>query len=416
MLPRTIARDAAGAGDSRPRHRQENGSRPFSFVALSMWCGLVAGLLEVGTILLRKRVIGANRLFGMSRHFVWLIPVTNLLIFLGLGIVLALFFVWRPIQGRRLGAHLLCATTLLPPFLVAVPEIHFLAWLILALGIASWAVPVLERSAAPLRRWVTISFPALACFVAILAGCLIGGDSIREKRETYRPLPAPGSPNLLWIVLDTVGADHLSLHGSAHRTSPTLEELSRRGIRFDRAQATAPWTLPSHGSMFTGRWPHEISAGWMEPLDAAAPTVAEYLGGKGYATAGFVANRFYCGWDSGLSRGFTHYEDHDLPRLGGFRLAALVDRFLDGLHQVDRFHRNRLGFDLIPPVEDRVMGLFTGGDRKEAAVVNREFLDWLSGRRQPERPFFVFLNYFDAHYPYLVPGVGSPGTELEFAL
>ena len=42
-------------------------------------------------------------------------------------------------------------------------------------------------------------------------------------------------------------------------------------------------------------------------------------------------------------------------------------------------------------------------DRKEAAVVNREFLDWLSRRQQPERPFFAFLNYFDAHHPYQLP-------------
>ena len=42
----------------------------------------------------------------------------------------------------------------------------------------------------------------------------------------------------------------------------------RRGVRFDRAQATSSWTLPSHASMFTGRWPHELSAGWLTPLDA----------------------------------------------------------------------------------------------------------------------------------------------------
>ena len=42
-------------------------------------------------------------------------------------------------------------------------------------------------------------------------------------------------------------------------------------------------------------------------------------------------------------------------------------------------------------------------DRKGAAVVNRELLDWLSRRAQPERPFFAFLNYFDAHYPYQLP-------------
>ena len=42
-------------------------------------------------------------------------------------------------------------------------------------------------------------------------------------------------------------------------------------------------------------------------------------------------------------------------------------------------------------------------DRKGAAEVNRELLGWLAGRTQPERPFFAFLNYFDAHYPYQLP-------------
>jgi arylsulfatase A-like enzyme len=45
-------------------------------------------------------------------------------------------------------------------------------------------------------------------------------------------------------------------------------------------------------------------------------------------------------------------------------------------------------------------------DRKETAVVSREFLDWLSRRRQPERPFFAFLNFFEAHYPYELPQKG----------
>ncbi len=49
------------------------------------------------------------------------------------------------------------------------------------------------------------------------------------------------------------------------------------------------------------------------------------------------------------------------------------------------------------------LGLLVNGDRKEAAEVNREFLDWLTRRRQPERPFFAFLNYYDAHAPYQLP-------------
>ena len=125
-------------------------------------------------------------------------------------------------------------------------------------------------------------------------------------------MPPPDAPNVLLIVLDTVRADHLSLYGYRRPTSPTLERLARRGVRFDEARATAPWTLPSHASLFTGRWPHELGVKWLTPWRGNDPTLAEYLGSRGYATAGFVANTLYCSYDSGLGRGFTRYDDYIL--------------------------------------------------------------------------------------------------------
>ena len=77
---------------------------------------------------------------------------------------------------------------------------------------------------------------------------MFGGDWLKERRELSRPLPSGDSPNVLLIVLDTVRADRLSLYGYRRPTSPTLERLAKRGIRFDEARATAPWTLPSHAS------------------------------------------------------------------------------------------------------------------------------------------------------------------------
>ena len=88
-------------------------------------------------------------------------------------------------------------------------------------------------------------------------------------------------------------------------------------MRFDQAFATAPWTLPSHTSLFTGRWPHELTADWTVPLDGDYPTLAEYLAAHGYDTAGFVANLDYCGRETGLARGFAHYEDYPIELLGG---------------------------------------------------------------------------------------------------
>jgi arylsulfatase A-like enzyme len=341
----------------------------------------------------------------MSRHFVWLIPLTDLAIFLVLGAVFSVLAWSGRDRDRWLATRLLGALTVLPPFWVAFPRISGPAGFLLALGVAARLVPVLESYAAVVQRLVRVSFPVVAGIVPLLTACLWGSDRIRAWREAMLPLPPPGSPNVLLIVLDAVGAGHLGLYGYECPTSPTLEGLARRGIRFDRAQATASWTLPSHASLFTGRWPHELSAGWITPLDEAYPTLAEFLGSRGYATAGFIANAFYCGSDSGLARGFTAYRDYIFPRLTAFKTALLVNRPLEGVVALDRFLEDWLDFDLLGPTLDRLWRLVEN-DRKAAVAVNGEFLDWLSRRRQPERPFFAFLNYFDAHYPYELPERG----------
>ena len=115
--------------------------------------------------------------------------------------------------------------------------------------------PVLERNAAGIRRWLIVSFPALLAIVLVQAGLLFGRDRVSQWREDSRPLPPSNSPNVLLIVLDTVRADHLSLYGHDRPTSTTLERLAKQGLRFDRARAAAPWTLASHATLFTGRWP-----------------------------------------------------------------------------------------------------------------------------------------------------------------
>ena len=204
-------------------------------------------------------------------------------------------------------------------------------------------------------------------------------------------------------MLDTVAAGHLNLHGYDRATSTTLVELAERGIRFDSARAASSWTLPSHATMFTGRWLHELSVGWLTPLDETHPTLAEFLGDRGYATAGFVANTRYCGTDSGLARGFTRYQDFIFPELTALKTAVLVNRALEGVPG-DRayFAEDWLALAGLLPYVKRLWRSLDD-DRKGAADVNRELLDWLVQRHQPERPFFAFLNYFDAHYPYQLP-------------
>jgi arylsulfatase A-like enzyme len=406
MISRTaVFKDAGTAGSSIPDLAM-NRLGFISLLLLSAWCGLVAGLLEVGTIVLRKQVFDPDHFYNMSRHFVWLIPLINLCVFLALGLFgCGVIVVW-PSRGHWLITRGLGATVLLPSILVAFPRIYSLAWLVVALGLAAELVPLIERNSRGFRRFVLVSFPAAALVVASLGASLWIGDWIKQARENSLSLPPPGSPNVILVVMDTVAAGHLSLHGYHRATSTTLVELAQRGIQFDFARAASSWTLPSHASMFTGRWLHELSVGWLTPLDRTHPTLAEVLGDRGYATAGFVGNTRYCASDSGLGRGFTHYQDYIFPELTAFKMAVLVSRALKGFQMIVSFTEDWLeSAELIPSVQRLWRSLYT--DRKGAAVVNRELLDWLARRTQSKRPFFAFLNYNDAHSPYELPA-GRP--------
>jgi arylsulfatase A-like enzyme len=379
-------------------------------LVLSAWCGLAGGLLEGGTRVVCKLLPG-HRMYSMSRHFIWMAPLSNLLLFSGMGLVLALATKFWPRRGGWLVSRLVCFWAILPVLFVMSPRIYPWAWAILAFGTASRLVPILERRPTEVRRSLLLSFPALLGSVLVLAGVVLGGDWLKGRREASRPLPSGDPPNVLLIVMDTVRADHLSLYGYRRPTSPTLDALARCGIRFDEARATAPWTLPSHASMFTGRWPHELDVDWVTSLGTKFPTLAEDLGSRGYATAGFVANVQYCSYEFGLNRGFTHYEDYVLEPMTPLRMCFLGDLALKGISRLGWMLSSNVGpISFLPPKDSTVWPVLASDSKIDASSINREFLEWLSQRREPTRPFFAFLNYFDAHSVYMLP----PGTRYRF--
>jgi arylsulfatase A-like enzyme len=386
------------------------GLGPLDVLVLSAWCGLAGGLLEVGTKVVCK-VLPGHRMYELSRHFFWVAPLSNLLLLSAIGLVLAPATKLWPRRGGWLAARLVVFLAVLPVLFVTSPSIYPWAWAILAVGISVRLVAILERHPAEVRRWQVRTFPALAGVVMVLAGCVLGGDWLKQRHELSRPLPSGDPPNVLLIVLDTVRADRLSLYGYRRPTTPTLERLARRGIRFDEARATAPWTLPSHASMFTGRWPHELDVNWRIRPGTKFPTLAEYLGSRGYATAGFVANVQYCSHEFGLDRGFAHYEDYVLEPLTPLRMCLLGDLALKGVYHLGWTLSASLGaIPLLPHKDSPAWRILNGDPRPDAQLINREFLGWLSRRREPRRPFFAFLNYFDAHSSYMLP----PGTPYRF--
>ena len=157
-------------------------------------------------------------------------------------------------------------------------------------------------------------------------------------------------------------------------------------------------------SMFTGRYPSQTGADWKTPLDPSHPTMTEAFEAHGYATGGFVANINYTGYRSGLARGFAHYEDarwslrqvllsttvtQSLSIVRAFVAWDLSDHWIGGTLRA-----------LWPPVV-RHGGILMMHDIKLGKKMSADFLDWLptvSGR-----PFFAFLNFMDAHEPYVPP-------------
>lgn len=167
---------------------------------------------------------------------------------------------------------------------------------------------------------------------------------------------ASAPPNILLITIDTLRADHLGCYGYAHPTSPVIDAFAARAARYTRAYATSPWTVPTHASLFTGKFPFEHGAVTVpveedaESNVASLPlhhlTLAEALRAEGYRTAAFVANEAYLAARFRLDQGFETY----------------AVRYLRG----DQL--NRLAFR------------------------------WLEERG--DGPFFLFLNYMETHRPY----------------
>src|SRR5262249_8688751 len=98
-------------------------------------------------------------------------------------------------------------------------------------------------------------------------------------------------PHVVLLVLDTTRPDHLGCYGYQRPTSPNLDDLAHQSILFERAFASAPWTLPSHASLFTGLMPSEHGCHFEHRyLAASQETLAERLVARGYETGAFTCN------------------------------------------------------------------------------------------------------------------------------
>jgi arylsulfatase A-like enzyme len=387
--------------------RRPIGTERATILRLAVWIGLIAGFLDLGLMVMKKRLVDQD-FYHLGDDFVWIIPAGVVVLVLVPGMAVALFA--RLLRGRvRTG--LAVALLAFVGLLDVSARLPLATWAsgLLCGGLAIQAGRLAGSHPRAFRSLVSRTTPLLAG--ALLAALLatVGGRAWSEHQAVAAVPPAgAGAQNVLLIVWDTVRAGNLSLQGYSRRTTPNLDRWAAGGVRFDRAFATSSWTLPSHASLFTGRWPHELGVDWRSPLRGDVPTLAGYLSAHGYDTAGFVANLDFCGRESGLARGFAHYEDFPIDPWDAFNRYLALGR--------------RLQVSLWPFLLDERLGTHCGGwservlrsreHLKNGADVSRAFLDWLSWQQGRRRPFFAFLNLNDAHSPFEVPDRSAPGFGL----
>ncbi|MCF6286151.1 MAG: sulfatase-like hydrolase/transferase [Candidatus Hydrogenedentes bacterium] len=172
-------------------------------------------------------------------------------------------------------------------------------------------------------------------------------------------LTALATPNVVFLSVDTLRADHMGSYGFHRNTTPNLDRLAEDALLFEDAICEQPQTGPSLIAMLSSRVPRVTGAIRNGvPLPSGTPTVAMLFQEGGYETAAIVSN-----WNlkknlSGLDRGFANYDADFGKRWWGRKRHEMT-----------------------------------------ADVVTDRALSWLE-QRDREKPFFFWVHYMDPHAPY----------------
>lgn len=170
---------------------------------------------------------------------------------------------------------------------------------------------------------------------------------------------APARPNVLFLTIDTLRADHLGCYGYPRNTSPTIDALAKEGVVFEDTTCEVPLTSPSFGAMLTSRPPRlngSTRNGLRLPEDTRS--VVQIFKEAGYSTFCVQSNWTLKAKLSGIERGFDSYDDD--------------------------FHDKRWG--IIKPERE-------GSHVTELALAQLK-------QQDPAKPFFGWVHYSDPHAPY----------------
>ena len=233
-------------------------------------------------------------------------------------------------------------------------------------------------------------------------------------------VPAPKAhlrPNFLTVVLDCVRASDFDGASPGAPAMPFVASLAKESIRYPKATSTAPWTIPSHASLFTGRYPWENGVHMLKELrlDASVPTLAGALTRAGYSTFAASANGFICP-EMGLVNGFESSTWGDwwerYLRLPTRNLPPRAENFgptqrlpsgpsWSALEEKAWYlHRFPVIIEILNRFVQQIRYRSEPGRLAISPWIEETVRRWLA--KQPEStPTHCFVNLLDAHEPYI---------------
>lgn len=266
-----------------------------------------------------------------------------------------------------------------------------LACALVAAG-ASALLARLLRTLMDRRPFERLSHVTTALTLLAALGLGLGADLALSGSESSRSATGGGGDpvgtdgNVLFIVIDTLRADHLPIYGHAEGSTPHLDRFAEDAIVFDQAFTNSSWTRPSFASILTGRLPS--SHGVMAKSDALPDsliTLPEALKTAGYATGGYATN-FNVAPYFNFHQGFDDYVFLEPAFVLGADDASAKLLLMQFVRQ--RIEKLRAAKDEVLP----------GTAYQDAATVNEALRGWID--RQSRAPWFLFVGYMDPHDPY----------------
>ena len=232
----------------------------------------------------------------------------------------------------------------------------------------------------------------------LLRGAALGSIALAVGVDKAFGQQVSGPPNIVFIMADDLGYADVSCYGRPDISTPNIDGLAAKGVRFLQAYANSAVCSATRTALITGRYQYRLPIGLEEPLAGRDvglppdhPTLPSLLKKAGYGTT--LVGKWHLGLlpkFGPLQSGYDHFY--------GFRGGA-VDYYT---------HANKKDDLWDDDVQVHQMGYLTD-------MLGSRAVDVVNGYAKSGRPFLISLHFNAPHWPWEAPGDQAESNRLRSA-